>query len=75
MGGSKAAIFAGIGLAVLGLAGCGTTDAGDSTDSMNFEQMDSGSVSKDPADSTKRVPNSTSPKTPAFPFKDQMSQS
>ncbi len=49
MGGSKAAIFAGIGLAVLGLAGCGTTDAGDSTDSMNFEQMDSGSVSKDPA--------------------------
>ena len=49
MGGSKAAIFAGIGLAVLGLAGCGTTDAGDSTDSTNFEQMDSGSVSKDPA--------------------------
>ena len=48
MGGSKAAIFAGIGIAVLGLAGCGTTDAGGFVESMNMEEMDSGPISSDP---------------------------
>ncbi|MFB0943671.1 MAG: hypothetical protein QMB23_00715 [Candidatus Nanopelagicales bacterium] len=39
MSGSKAAIFAGIGLAVPGLAGCGTTDAKGPAESRHIEKM------------------------------------
>lgn len=48
MGGSMAAILAGIGLAVLGLVGCGTTNTEDSVESVNIAEMDSGSTSSQP---------------------------
>ena len=49
MGGSSATIFAGIGLAVLGLAGCGTTNAEGPAESRHIEEMDFGSVSSEQA--------------------------
>ena len=49
MGGSKAAIFAGIDLAVLGLACCGTTNAEGPAESRHIEEMDFGSFSSEQA--------------------------
>lgn len=54
---SRAAILAGIGLAVFALAGCSTTDNGGTSEPMNVGSMDSGAMTGESASLDQKAPD------------------